>query len=258
MSWTVTVGGTAKITYSEEEAKRVIAGYAFGEVPLEWSSPRRTRVADAPSTVRRGKWAYRTFDCVRPSAGAISAADIALSAALGSRIGSAAILGIEAVAGELATILGRIPPTRTFWGLPEDDLGSDPPDENSKAWPLWQAWELLMGVPYVEATITHKTLHHLRPKVFPMLDSLTLHVLGHREAWRTVHRELVTQAARFDELEAWFAELAAERRGEPLSRLRIHDILVWGDRHCDRALLLEHGAPYASSAEGGPGGRRSE
>ena len=104
-----------------------------------------------------------------------------------------------------------------------------------------------MGLPQVERAITHKLLHHKRPELFPMLDSLTSPHLGAQHAWATIHRDLTRNCREFAELEEWFADLAAAvTDSASLTRLRIHDILLWGDLHKDRRAMQQKGRDFLS------------
>ena len=47
------------------------------------------------------------------------------------------------------------------------------------------------------------------------------------ESWKIIHDDLNNQAAQFEELEGWFAERVVELGGIPLTRLRMHDMLLW-------------------------------
>jgi hypothetical protein len=58
-----------------------------------------------------------------------------------------------------------------------------------------------MGLPQVERTITHKLLHRKRPRLFPMLDSITSPQLGERQAWTTIHQDVTSHSEEFAELE---------------------------------------------------------
>jgi hypothetical protein len=155
-----------------------------------------------------------------------------------------------AVADEVADALARIPVDTTFWGLPAVAIGAVPAAAGSVGWCVWRAWEVLMGVPQVNVAVAHKTLHHKRPWLFPLLDSQTEPLYPHG-AWAAIHSELTSQATQFGELEGWFAALAAERVGVSLTRLRLHDILSWGDAAGQRAALDGAGGPGLGPARRG-------
>ena len=71
-----------------------------------------------------------------------------------------------------------------------------------------------------------------------------MHAMGNEGAWQALHDELNTQATQFTELEQWFAVEATERGGVAITRLRIHDVLLWGaleDGGQERRRLLDAG-----------------
>lgn len=82
-----------------------------------------------------------------------------------------------------------------------------------------------MSLPGVDVAITHKILHHKRPDFFPLIDNQTLKILGSR-AWLTIHDNLTANPTGWDQLERQIATLA-HNRGVALTRLRLHDILLW-------------------------------
>jgi hypothetical protein len=105
-----------------------------------------------------------------------------------------------------------------------------------------------MGLPDIGITLTHKVLHHKRPQVFPLLDRLTaarIRAAGGHQLWSFVHAELVCQPDRFAELERWFAAEARRRQGEGLTRLRIHDIVLWCEASGQFAAAKERGEELA-------------
>lgn len=132
-------------------------------------------------------------------------------------------------------MLARIDVTQTFWTLPNADLGETPPPAETPAWWLWRAWVLLRCLDGVGPTICDKVLHHKRPWLFRSsmttrarkFDDNTRAKMGGGRAWQDLHDELTRQEPQFTHLEQWFAGEAARRGGVWLTRLRIHDILLW-------------------------------
>jgi hypothetical protein len=107
---------------------------------------------------------------------------------------------------------------------------------------VWRAWALLRGLSGVGPTITHKVLHRKRPWLFPIVDSETVERLSKCAGeWRTIHAELTSQVDEFKHLEQWFAGQAIERGGVLLTRLRIHDILLWADVTGQRKAFITAG-----------------
>lgn len=224
--------GTGEVSYARNEAEAVLAGFAFGTTKLTWPSnfspPGDAHLAAAPGATSRRQWSYRIYDCVTSPPQDISVEDLLVVAALDPRAGSAAFLAMEAILPDLNSILARIDVVQTFWTLPRADLGGSPPGAGTQAWWLWRAWALLRGLEGVGPTIGDKVLHHKRPWLFPIFDDDTRRRMGGERVWQVLHDELNWHEEQFTYLERWFAAEAARRGGAYLTRLRIHDILLWG------------------------------
>jgi hypothetical protein len=93
---------------------------------------------------------------------------------------------------------------------------------------LRRIWQHCEGTPGVQPAHVAAALHHRRPDLFPLLVRATRWQLlphvreGDSGVEAVVHRELIVNAAAFARLED---ELAA--RDVPLTRLRLHDVLLW-------------------------------
>jgi hypothetical protein len=74
--------------------------------------------------------------------------------------------------------------------------------------------------------ITNKILHFKRPNQFPVADSRTKPGLPDG-IWLQPHRDLTRHVEAYTSLEAWFEHFASKHDGMRLTRLRIHDILLW-------------------------------
>ena len=251
MTWPIVIGGKeVQAKYSKMQAQQDLQNYAFGTTPLRWSRRQSARVTPPvgppPPVTHRSRWAYQSFDCAPASPHGLSIEDIMITAAIDSQIGSKAILGMMSIADLVAAELAQIPVAQTFWGLTKAEVTSAPPN-GTVAWHFWRAWELLMGVPRVDVAVTHKTLHHKRPWLFPMLDNLTMKAMGPKHVWAVIHGDLTRHAPEFEELETWFAALASEKGGVQLTRLRIHDMLLWGS-------ISRNGAGLAVAGRGVLGG----
>lgn len=234
MAREITVAGD---TYGLEEAKDTIAGYAFGTrrekrqkisgyVPLE------------PTSIDIPWFGYLTYDCIGVSGseniGACTDADLLVSSGLNGRLDVDALGALQAVAPLAIAELANIPDEDGFyfWQLDPDGLISLPPDGPERH--LHHAWVHMMSARDVGVALTHKVLHHKRPRLFPLIDGRTVEVLGRTEAWKTIHQDLVEGASAFEELEGWFSNLMrnvslAWDRDDlvSLSRLRLHDTLLW-------------------------------
>jgi hypothetical protein len=168
--------------------------------------------------------------------------DLLLVAALDAQVLGSTYLAMEAILPDLNEVLANIDVRQTFWMLPRNDLGATPPLAGTASWWLWRAWALLIGLSNVGVAITYKTLHHKRAWLFPIFDRDTLARMGACGVpWQTLHDELAAQSAQFKHLEQWFAVQAVERGGVYLTRLRIHDILLWADINDQRGPLGEAG-----------------
>ncbi len=224
----ISLGTPPKVDCDVDEAKLVVTGFCFGEIELRWGELSKLGVGSAVAHRRRPRWAYRTYDCVPASEGVeLTMHDVLLTAGLDSRINSETASGIFAVLDDVNEALGAIPLANRFWDFSTDDLGSVP-SESSPAWNVWRAWWLLNGVYNVNTATSHKILHHKRPWQFPLLDSETQACYRDRNStWAEIATELRRHEDEFTQLESWFADLAAQEGGVSLTRLRLHDILLW-------------------------------
>jgi hypothetical protein len=219
--------------YSLDEARAVIAGYAFATRPFAWRPPQgQSSLGEPPGARRVPIWAYETYDQVQGGKSQhAEATDILVAAGLNGRIDSKLFAVIKAVLPEAFRALGEVPDDVTFWDLPREDLWNPPPGSHS--WYLLRAWWLLAGAPGVKVARTHKVLHHKRPRLVPLIDGKTVGPLEVAatansfggNSWVQLHEELNRYREEFEELERWFNDI---RVGEPtLFRLRLHDILLW-------------------------------
>lgn len=239
---TIGCGGT---TYIQSEAEKVLAGFAFGTIGLTWNPPEAVAGDDEltrpPRAAVRSNWSYRAYDCLPNSPYAFEVGDLLAVAALDARVGSTQFLAMEAILPDLNEVLTHIDIGETFWALNPASLGAVPPARTAEWW-LWRAWALLRGLSGVGPTITHKVLHHKRPWLFPIVDTETVNRLSRcGSEWQTLHAELTNQVDPFKHLERWFAGQAIKRGGVLLTRLRIHDILLWADVTGQRKALIAAG-----------------
>ena len=92
-----------------------------------------------------------------------------------------------------------------------------------------------MVTPGLKVALVHKTLHHKRPYLFPLLDNQTVGPIGAAaEAagcgeWQLIHANLHQHADQFDRLTKGFDRIATGVSDVSLSwlRLRLYGILVW-------------------------------
>lgn len=234
----VTIG---RESYLVETVRQVLAGYAFKTERIDFDPGTRTAVGDPPVLEPRPVWGYRSYDCVPADSGALTDRDLLVSAGLNGRVDSKAFLSLRAAEPEVSRALQAIPDEQTFWDLDAKDIAGLP-GRRTGAWSVWRAWWVLMCTPDVGLALTHKVLHHKRPALFPLLDNQTVAALPPGRAWLSIHQELTEGAAEFEDLENWFADQAVERNGVRLTRLRIHDIVLWCSVSKERHdIVLEHG-----------------
>jgi hypothetical protein len=114
---------------------------------------------------------------------------------------------------------------RPLWELPDDEFSvlAEPGTVGSWLRRIWQHCEV---TPDVQPAHVTAALHHRRPDLFPLVVRTTRwHLLPHvREGdsgvEAVIHRELRANATAFARLERELADLA-------LTRLRLHDVLLW-------------------------------
>lgn len=204
--------------------------------PRAWSSTRRTRAVHRPATSppptkQVQRWAYRTYDCVEadesPELGGV---DLLVAAGLNGQLQARTVASLLAVAPEVSKALRSLAPIGRepcFWTMARDDLAAVPPG-TSDAWPVWRAWSLFIGAPHVGIAVTHKTLHHKRPDIFPLLDRRRIKAFrSHKSAWAEIHQDLTKNPDGWTYVEDCFAMEASRRDARPLRS-------SWRIRRADR------------------------
>ncbi|MGH3848376.1 MAG: DUF6308 family protein, partial [Pseudonocardiaceae bacterium] len=210
-----------------EEALLVALGYCTGTEPVGWSIPRRG-VGDPAAEAVRGDFAYRTYDAVRSHPGPrLEPIDVLVADGLNAQMRAKDIAGVLAVADQLTPELERIDRDDVcFWELDRDAVVTEPTDV-AKAWPVWRAWTVLMGVAGIDVARCHKILHHKRPRVFPLLDNKTVSYLETDfTVWGAIHDDLTATRDAWALLEAEVGEHLDRSELPAPSRLRLHDILL--------------------------------
>lgn len=214
------------------DARALITGYCFAEQPGRWETDKVSGnvYGDALPEVTWRRWAYRAYDCAAaPPGNILSGADLLMPVGLNvvQGYGTELVESLTAAAPLVSEVMGAVPEGATFWDIDRNEIEpAGTPTEGSVSWALHRSWAILMSVPGCGLTITHKILHHKWPKLVPLIDSRTVeHLKG--GAWLAVHSDLATQQAQFEGLEDWFRGLSVEKGSTPLTRLRLHDILLW-------------------------------
>ncbi|MGY1827030.1 DUF6308 family protein [Blastococcus sp. SYSU DS0541] len=214
------------------EALAAVLGYARAQRDL--------RIAWTPShpegiTVSVRAYAYRVYDCVPPSDDDEFAwLDVLVVDGINGKMDQNAITALRHAADRawphVRTAIQRAG-GRSFWDLDEVEVGRTPPPGTTGA-ALTDAWRECAATTGIKTALTHKLLHHKRPELFPLIDNVTAprlreHTDDDVSLWGVVHRELTANREQFDALERAFARLADGAEDVALTRLRLHDILLW-------------------------------
>jgi hypothetical protein len=209
-----------------DTALAAVLGYARGRRPLHVRSPSNPigRWVTVPA------FGYERFDRQPVPDGRLGEVDILTAEGLHGRLdpaGWAAMKNVLDDVGPLADAAVERAAGRTFWNLPDDEFSvlAEPGTVGSQLRHIWQHCEV---TPDVQPAHVSAALHHRRPDLFPLVVRTTRwHLLPHlREGdsgvEAVIHRELSANASAFDRLEG---ELHA--RDITLTRLRLHDVLLW-------------------------------
>ena len=206
-----------------DTALAAVLGYARGRRPLRYRSP----------IEREGRWVqvpafgFDRFDARPVPAGPLADDDVLVAEGLHGRLDPA---GWAAVRDRL----DRVPPLaealveraagRAFWELPDDELSvlGEPGTVGAHL-------RTLAELPDPQPRYVLAALHHRRPELVPLLNRATwLQTVAHLQEGDSgvaavVHRELRANGPALAALETTAAELL----GRPLTRLRLHDLLLW-------------------------------
>ncbi len=217
------------VTEPLERARAVVIGYCLGSGSRKvlWQKPTGA-VGDPLEDLEIRKFAYVTYDCIAGSSSrGLAPIDIFVANGLNARMSSRSIAAVLAVEDEVSACLEKIAKGIHFWDLARSEVAVPPQAPHERAWPIWRAWTVLMGVDNIKTARAHKILHHKRPDVFPLLDQKTAkYVRGNQ--WGAIHNDLTSTSDRWQRLENQVNDLLLEQEGcVPLTRLRLHDILLW-------------------------------
>jgi hypothetical protein len=205
-----------------EDAVAAVVGYARGRRPLWFRSP----VATEGRWVHVLAFGYERFDARPRVDGPLGDPDVLIAEGLHGRLNRESWTTVRAAlddAARLARAAVDRAAGRPFWELPAEEFSvlAEPGTVGA----LLRDLGSLPGVPagYVPAA-----LHHRWPELFPLVSPSTRRQLwphlreGDSGVEAVVHRELRAQARGFDALEA-----AIAGHGLRLTRLRLHDVLLW-------------------------------
>lgn len=211
-----------------ETALAVVTGYCLGREPegIPWAR-RSGAVGGSIERLDVSAFAYSTYDRIPGSSGpGIEAIDVLVADGLNGQMRARHIAAAMAVAPEVSAALADIDDDVRFWELDRDEVSVRPESPDERAWPIWRAWTVLIGAKGVNLARTHKILHHKRPSVFPLLDRKTVGLLG-GDPWGKIHDDLRATEAGWAGLEDQVNPHLIEADGIEITRLRLHDILLW-------------------------------
>jgi hypothetical protein len=205
-----------------DAALAAVLGYARGRRPLWFRSP----VAAEGRWVHVLAFAYDRFDARPRMEGPLGDADVLTAEGLHGRLDRPSWTTVRAALDDTAPLARAAVDRaagRPFWELPDEEFSvlAEPGTVGA----VLRDLGTLPGVPagYVPAA-----LHHRWPELFPLVSPSTRRQLwphlreGDSGVEAVIHRELRGAATRFAALEAATAE-----RGLALTRLRLHDVLLW-------------------------------
>lgn len=211
-------------------AQEVIAGYCFGETDSQPHPPTGMSYGLIIEPWKRRRWGYLTYDCQRGPGPAPDIVDVVAPVLLNvaQGYGVRLVSDLLAVAPQVRDVVLSISDDDfRFWHLEPDEVAPQGmPEEGSPSFALHRAWYLVESVKGADVAVTHKLLHHAWPHLFPLIDNRTAARLG-EAYWVTILKNLKDQETEFAALEEWFEGLTQKYGGVRLTRLRLHDILLW-------------------------------
>jgi hypothetical protein len=228
-----------------DTALAAVLGYARGRRPLRFRSP----------TDRDGRWVdlpafgYERFDRRPRVDGVLGEDDILIAEGLHGRLAPDAWSAMKSALDDVRPLADAAvdrAAARPFWELPDDEFSvlAEPGTVGAM---LREIGLHCTQAPGVRPKYVAAALHHRRPDLFPLLVRTTLWQLlphvreGDSGVDAVIHRELRANAAAFERLETDVAMLL----GAPLTRLRLHDVLLW----LSSSLRLAHAVQLGRAAD---------
>lgn len=223
-----------------DTAVAAVLGYALGRRPLRFRSP----------SYPHGKWVqirafgYERFDCHPGTDRPLGEVDILIAEGLHGRLDrqnwGALRDTLHAVRPLADTVVDRAA-GRSFWNLPDGEFSvlAEPGTVGA----LLREVRAQPHGEYVSAA-----LHHRYPTLVPLVSGTTWRQLflhqeeGDSGVDAVIHRELRANADAFEGLEQ---AVTSTLDGAPLTRLRLHDILVW----LSGSLRFTHAVQLGQTAE---------
>ena len=209
-----------------DTALAAVLGYARGRRPLHFRSPSNPD----GRWVRVPAFGYERFDRQPGTDDPLGEYDILVAEGLHGRLDPTAWAAMKGVLDDVAPLAAAAVDRaagRPLWELPDDEF-SVLAEPGTVGAVLRGIRSLCDGTPDVRPQHVAAALHHRRPTLFPLLDRTTRWQLlphvreGDSGVEAVIHRELRANAAAFQALED-----AVLAHGLPLTRLRLHDVLLW-------------------------------
>jgi hypothetical protein len=232
-----------------ETALAAVLGYARGRRPLRFRTP------DHP----QGHWfsvlafGYERFDRQPVADGPLGDADVLVAEGLHGRLDPAGWTAVRAALDDvrpLADAASARAAGRACWELPAEEF-SVLAEPGTVGAALRGVWQRTQGADRVRPDLVSAALHHRSPGLVPHVDRTTRrqlwpHVVeGDSGVEAVVHRELRDNVVGFAALEAAVAALLADGAGTPMTRLRLHDVLLW----LSGSLRLAHAVALGRATE---------
>ena len=211
-----------------DTALAAVLGYARGRRALWFRSPGHPE----GRWVRVPAFGYERFDCRPPVAGQLGDDDVLVAEGLHGRLDPAGWAVVRAALGEagpLADAVAVRADGRAFWELPPGELSVL--EEPGTVGAALRA--VVRHGPRQHQDHLVAALHHRRPNLVPLAGGTTRRSLlphveeGDSGLEAVVHRELLANAEAFGALETVASGLLTATGGVPLTRLRLHDVLLW-------------------------------
>lgn len=152
-----------------DEAVDVVLGYAFGVTTGHWAMPvNGNGIGDPLPQPMVARWAYRTYDCIPADPSPrLQGIDLFVANGIDAQMNGRTTASMLSVVDEVSAQLEVLHEMRVpFWELDRHEV-AEQPAQGDRSWPIWRAWALLMGAQHCDVAVTHKTLHHKRPDLFP-------------------------------------------------------------------------------------------
>lgn len=230
-------------------AVAAVLGYARGRRPLYFRSPGQP----AGRWVQIPAFGYERFDCRPTGSGPLGDPDVLVAEGLHGRLdpqGWAAVRAALDAVDALGAAAVQRAAGRAFWELPDDEL-SVLGEPGTVGAALREVWTRCSSAPDVRPEVVSAALHHRHPRLLPHVDRTSRRQLlphmaeGDSGVEAVIHRELQANTDAFEALETATADLLGRGGGVALTRLRMHDVLVWlsGSLRLTHALELGRATP---------------